>query len=720
MLLRLLLIAALCFAQLSVSTEVDLFSLSLHELREITVASNVESDIRRQPSSVSVITGQQLKLSGARLLTHALTQFVPGYFFVDDQDDMIAGFRGLAPDNNAKVMVLINGVNMNVDWFWGANDALINSINFEWIERVEVIRGPGSVTMGQGALLGVINIVTKFGISESNQISTRVGQNDYYHSSFEHGKTGKISHYFYLARSTYAGQDMASEGWLLRDHVRDGGTKTISDQDPHLNKSDNKTLIGSIAHQSSGLEFDLIHVDQTKDLYNFYFDRDRFQEVMTTLNFSHKKNITNEVKTDTSIYYTQDDFSLFTSRGKRIGGTREVRTGGKVIVNLNSFLHPSNDLAVGFDVRHIMSGLNNASGDNYLINTVDAQSLASLGNRNNTRTWMNSNTTDQVGVFAEDFYQLSSGLTLFAALRYDDHPGWGNHLSRRVGALLTPSPKFNARLSYQNGFRGAVGMNYAGGHKEDGFLDETNFSLVEAAGFGETNPSDVKPEEIDSYELELDYQISSQYKINNVFFYNVIRNVIDVGAFLPPNWPDPEPPLPNVGDVPPGDSWGGFWYYKNNRGKIHSAGSETVFSFQLDRIEGSLSHSYVTILSANEDQKRGSMYVTENEHPKAYPENITRSHIYFNYNSRARFLLSYLYYHEWYSARGNQVDGDHLLNLGASYKNSYSLNFILSVSNILNSDNLYPMNNNPGSDDIADGTPSSETRTYWFGLEYSF
>lgn len=211
---------SLLFASLVHPKEVDLFSLSLKELHNIRVASHIESNAQKQPSSIYIVSAKQLRLSGARLLTHALALLVPGYFFVEDQDDMIAGFRGLASDNNAKVMVLLNGINMNIDWFWGANDALINAINFDWIEHVEVVRGPGSVTLGQGALLGVINIVTKGKSFSGQRVYSRLGQDDYHHGSYEYGAQDEsISRYFYLSKSEYAGQNMDDSAWLLHGHV---------------------------------------------------------------------------------------------------------------------------------------------------------------------------------------------------------------------------------------------------------------------------------------------------------------------------------------------------------------------------------------------------------------------------------------------------------------------------------------------------------------------
>ena len=72
--------------------------------------------------------------------------------------------------------------------------------------------------------------------------------------------------------------------------------------------------------------------------------------------------------------------------------------------------------------------------------------------KNDLRTWVNENTTDEWGVFAEDFYTFNEMYTVFAALHYDENPGWGNHISSRLGMLITPNRQNNIRLSYQNGF----------------------------------------------------------------------------------------------------------------------------------------------------------------------------------------------------------------------------------------------------------------------------
>lgn len=101
---------------------------SILELEEVTVASNVVTDAKKQPASVTTITSQQLRMSGARTLKEAIMMYTPGFFVVEDQDDVILGFRGIAPDNNSKVMLLINGTQVNTEFFWGPGQSIVSAI----------------------------------------------------------------------------------------------------------------------------------------------------------------------------------------------------------------------------------------------------------------------------------------------------------------------------------------------------------------------------------------------------------------------------------------------------------------------------------------------------------------------------------------------------------------------------------------------------------------
>jgi outer membrane receptor protein involved in Fe transport len=74
----------------------------------------------------------------------------------------LPGVRGIISDRPYKFLVNVNGINVNIKTIYGARLELLNW-ELSDIDRIEVVRGPGSVTYGPGAIGGVINIYTKTG-----------------------------------------------------------------------------------------------------------------------------------------------------------------------------------------------------------------------------------------------------------------------------------------------------------------------------------------------------------------------------------------------------------------------------------------------------------------------------------------------------------------------------------------------------------------------------
>ncbi len=123
-----------------------------------TVASGAALTTRETPGILSVITSEDIQNSGARDLTDIL-RLVPGFDFAQDLDFVI----GVAMRGNwaheGKVLILLDGFQMNEILY--QNTVLINHFPVDFIDRIEVIRGPGSAIYGGSAEYGVINIITK-------------------------------------------------------------------------------------------------------------------------------------------------------------------------------------------------------------------------------------------------------------------------------------------------------------------------------------------------------------------------------------------------------------------------------------------------------------------------------------------------------------------------------------------------------------------------------
>ncbi len=140
----------------------DLTQLSLEDLLdiEVTSVSRRAEQLATSAAAVYVLSGEEIHQSGARSLPEAL-KLVPGLHVaqIDGQRWAIAarGFNGNISD---KLEVLIDGRSVYSPLFsgtfWDAQDVFLPDI-----DRIEVIRGPASITWGSNAVNGVINIVTK-------------------------------------------------------------------------------------------------------------------------------------------------------------------------------------------------------------------------------------------------------------------------------------------------------------------------------------------------------------------------------------------------------------------------------------------------------------------------------------------------------------------------------------------------------------------------------
>ncbi len=149
--------------QQEVNKPADFFEMSLTELMAIEIdvpATITETDPMKTPASVTVITADEIARTPARTLMDLLEIYVPGAFWMNHSVGPLPGIRGTLVDRPYKFLVNLNGININIKAHYGARLELVNW-DLNDIERIEIIRGPGSVTYGPGAIGGVINIYTK-------------------------------------------------------------------------------------------------------------------------------------------------------------------------------------------------------------------------------------------------------------------------------------------------------------------------------------------------------------------------------------------------------------------------------------------------------------------------------------------------------------------------------------------------------------------------------
>jgi len=150
------------YAAAPTQTAAALVDLSLEQLSNITVStvSGRAEPLSRAPGSVYVISGEDIRRSGATTLPEALRLAPNLHVARVDGSQYAISARGFNSTTANKLQVLIDGRTVYTPLFsgtfWDAQDVLL-----EDVERIEVISGPGGTLWGANAVNGVINVITR-------------------------------------------------------------------------------------------------------------------------------------------------------------------------------------------------------------------------------------------------------------------------------------------------------------------------------------------------------------------------------------------------------------------------------------------------------------------------------------------------------------------------------------------------------------------------------
>lgn len=139
-----------------------------HMLNELVVTGT--NDVVPQkllPYTVSVVNNRQLEATGQTQVLSAISGMVPSLFV---SQRSIFGFgvsnggsghiklRGVGGDRASAVLMMVDGQPQFAGIY---SHHIADFYDKEYVDRVEVLRGPGSVLYGSNAMAGAINVITK-------------------------------------------------------------------------------------------------------------------------------------------------------------------------------------------------------------------------------------------------------------------------------------------------------------------------------------------------------------------------------------------------------------------------------------------------------------------------------------------------------------------------------------------------------------------------------
>jgi outer membrane receptor for ferrienterochelin and colicins len=160
-------LATTAAAQQPATTLNDILNADLETLLSVEVvssASKFQQEVREAPAAITVIGADEIRRLGHRTLADALRS-VRGFYTTYDRNYSYIGVRGFARpgDYNTRVLLLVDGHRLNDAVYDMAPIGTDFPVDVSLIERIEVIRGPGSSLYGTNAFFAVINVITKGG-----------------------------------------------------------------------------------------------------------------------------------------------------------------------------------------------------------------------------------------------------------------------------------------------------------------------------------------------------------------------------------------------------------------------------------------------------------------------------------------------------------------------------------------------------------------------------
>ena len=179
----------------TVKTPADLTELAPEELMKIEVetvytASRFEQKVTEAPSSVSIVTADEIRKYGYRTLADILRS-LRSFYITYDRNYSYVGVRGFghAGDYNSRILLLVDGHRINDNLYDSAPLGTEFVVDVDMIDRVEVIRGPGSSLYGNNAFFAVINVITKRGRDLGGvELSGDTGSFDSYKGRLSYGR----------------------------------------------------------------------------------------------------------------------------------------------------------------------------------------------------------------------------------------------------------------------------------------------------------------------------------------------------------------------------------------------------------------------------------------------------------------------------------------------------------------------------------------------------
>ncbi|MCG8519565.1 MAG: TonB-dependent receptor [Pseudomonadales bacterium] len=514
----------------------SLWDISLEELgqiRVVSIASGTSTPLDKAAAVTSVIHSDDIAAMGATDLDQVL-ETVPG-LHVNHSDQAFSPkyvFRGITSSFNPQALMLINGIPATTMMFGNRGNAW-GGMPVKAIERIEVIRGPGSALYGADAYAGVINIITKH-VQDIPQtvVGGRVGSFD--------------TQGGWLESATEVGDIGLS--LVLEFQTTDGWDETI-DHDAQTNFDSVFGTAASLAPGpvNTGVDQIDLRFEAGNERWTFHMglqDRSNVgtgpgiaqaldpegQYGSTRINADYSYSWIDvmdglDLEARLSVFrISQDpetDIVLYPAGA--FGGAFPDGLIGSPGYEENQARFDLSSVYNGFDHHRIQAGIGAFWADLYDVSErknfnpdLSPKGQVEDVSDDPSQVWMPEEDRLNYYLFLQDEWQFKQNWQLVSGVRYDYYTDFGSTVNPRIALIWATTDSLTTKLLYGRAFR-APSLN----------------ELYVANNPVTVGNPDLDPETIDTLELAFSHQLTSSVSYGaNLFYYRIddlITSMAQVG-----------------------------------------------------------------------------------------------------------------------------------------------------------------------------------------------
>ncbi len=469
-------------------------STLFEEIPSVYGAAKYDQKVNEAPAAVIIITADQIKKYGYRNFAQILDS-VPGLFTSNDRNYGYLGIRGFnrPGDYTSRVLLLIDNHRLNDAVYDQGGAGTEMPIDVDLIDRVEIIKGPGSALYGTNAFFGVVNVITKRGRDlKGAEVSGEASSFNTYRSRLSYGNKFSNGLEMLLSGSFSDSEGHRELSYPAFSSINNGIAKD-ADRD-NLYYYTGKLSYGDFT-LLGGHQWRKKNVPTASFGTVFNDNRQNTLDERTYLDLVYQHEFVNQLNVKARVYYDRYYYRAHLPYDYAGTGTPPFTInkdsteadwwGAELTVTKRLF--NSHKVTIGSEYR-----------DQYRL----AQSNADIAPPN---TYLDDKRRSSlIAAYLQDEWAITDHVVLTAGVRHDQYSTFGGTTNPRAG-LISTWDKTTVKLLYGQAFR-------APNPYEQFYVTGSTFKAN----------ADIKPERIKTYELVVEQYLGDHLRaLGSLYQYNI-------------------------------------------------------------------------------------------------------------------------------------------------------------------------------------------------------